>query len=925
MIFNSCKYKFSQIIEKQTHFISLVDLLENIGKLVMETKVLFSVCHDLRRLFGVSESERIRYITNADRAVAFHPCKMSMAHSVPVLRHKSAYQTCLFPHPMLATTERQEFRFALLVHISFHLNISFLEFLYSSLLWYEADFLYIQPAKFSSKKSAEHLFCGKRHPWTLIHTSNIATVWTVAKFSSTFKLQHQITDSQTMKSFHLCPNEVCARDSICGGHNEYKNKAILQTFVLFDKHPFKCSIYHLKVHKYQLLLLKSEHDILVFDGPTTESAERQFEISADPQILLSSFQATIVLAVLSLQKEILSFFGKDKITTVKSNFERNTTFDVVFGKHCPDNNFIMFDTLWLKQPEKLSFNLSVDYVQYFGPEDPANPDIFGGIAVVDKQVKQFESYELLSLSFMYDKSSDFKQHIIVTEVSTEYLIVVCYYYSQYSLVKAKLSVSLTSCSGRYFPMQATCSRKSYHIIDEPKPFFSFISRSGEYAILREGSQCVILVFKTKVNTAKQVSLFEMTPKYGSGCVKGSLITNHIVLGTALNDLKELQIETHMIPYIIALQSSMVLYKSMFNDTSSFSSRTEKFRLSNYKKNNPLVQDRSSCDVPFEPTSKSPFWKMFIVSNDNRTNHDIMTSAGYHSSVNFYLYSKKPAVYLWHSWMTVFIQKLTCQSIFYPATRLPPDVLWPAWVHLCANAWRKSHLERNTFANKTNICVSSYKTLLLEEEFFSLESKFGSGISSAYMQVNLTENDQNGTLKIQLNEKVPNLQFVLPAFYVEIVIPTFDYILCSLRSTEDDSFPMQCLFEVLISKPLLPHIETIHVVQKGLNRNKAVMKPHLVLTNLCENLTTEYFYQFVSWMEAQDECRSRGLYLPSVHSTKDMQILKEQIEMYQCNVSQHYQRNPHKGLQFSFLYEVIGIYVGLVWEVKYFLVLFYLYW
>ncbi len=454
-IFNVCKYKFSQAITRQTHFLSLVKNLKNIGKVFMETKGLFSVCHDVRRLSGVSES----HIIPAHRTEEFYPCNINTRYFVPVLRHTSAYQICLFPHPMFTPTERQEIGFALLEHISFYLNMSFLEFSYSSFLWYEADFLYIQPAKHRSRKSAEHVFCGKRHPWTLIHTSNIATVWTVVKFSSTFKLQYQIIDSQTIKSFSLCPNEVCATESICKGQNKYMNRAILQTFVLFGKHSFQISIYHLKVHKYQLLLLKSKHDILIVDGPTIESVKRWFELSVDPQILLSSFQATIVLALFSLHEEILSFSGKDVMMTVERNFERNTTFNVVFEKHCPDNNFIMFDTLWLKQPEKLSFNLSVEYVQYFGPGDPANPDIYGGIAVIDKQAKQFESYELLSLSSMYNKSTDFKQHMIVTEVSTAYLIIVCYYYSQYSFVKAKLSVSLTSCSGRYFPMQATCSTK----------------------------------------------------------------------------------------------------------------------------------------------------------------------------------------------------------------------------------------------------------------------------------------------------------------------------------------------------------------------------------------------------------------------------------------------------------------------------------
>ncbi len=456
-----------------------------------------------------------------------------------------------------------------------------------------------------------------------------------------------------------------------------------------------------------------------------------------------------------------------------------------------------------------------------------------------------------------------------------------------------------------------------------------MSRSDGYAFLREGSQCVILVFKTEVQSykAKQVSsLFDMTLKDYSRCVKGSKITNRIVLTTSrrLKGSKALQIETHMIPYIISLQSDIVLYKSVFKDYSSFSSSTQIYRPSNDKMFNPLVQEGSSCDVPFQPNSQSHFVKMYFVSNHNSTNHDTLTTAGHQSSVNIHLNSKKPAMYLWHSWMTIFMHLFSCQTIFSPATLLPIEALWPALVHLCANAWRKSQLDRNKFANKTNMFVFSHRTLLLEE-FVSLESKIGYGISSAHVKVNLPENNQNGTLKLQFNEKVPNLQFVLPVFYVEIVIPTFDYFLCSLRLTVIQNYKYQCFFHVLISKPLLPHKETIHVMQKGLNRNKTFVKPHLVLKNLCENFTTECFYQFISWIEAREECTSRGLYLPSIHSTKDMQTLKEQIEMYQCSISQYYQRKPHNGLHFSFMYEVIGIYAGLIWEVKMLLLLFCICW
>ena len=81
--------------------------------------------------------------------------------------------------------------------------------------------------------------------------------------------------------------------------------------------------------------------------------------------------------------------------------------------------------------------------------------------------------------------------------------------------------------------------------------------------------------------------------------------------------------------------------------------------------------------------------------------------------------------------------------------------------------------------------------------------------------------------------------------------------------------------------------------------------------------------YISWDKANKYCRSKGVYLPFVHSTRDTEIILSQVYKYQCEmalskiwaekdcVNLFYAKTSEDDLDtYAQLYQTIGIYLGL---------------
>ncbi len=69
-------------------------------------------------------------------------------------------------------------------------------------------------------------------------------------------------------------------------------------------------------------------------------------------------------------------------------------------------------------------------------------------------------------------------------------------------------------------------------------------------------------------------------------------------------------------------------------------------------------------------------------------------------------------------------------------------------------------------------------------------------------------------------------------------------------------------------------------------NNTFIPAHISLLSQCVSNKQICFTTFMSWAEAHQHCRSKGLHLPSIHSRSDMKIISDQVNEIQWTLSQY---------------------------------------
>ena len=199
------------------------------------------------------------------------------------------------------TRHREELQFRIQENNLFHLNLSFVAFKFTSHLWCYTDFMHISKTS-ETKQVPGYIFCGTRHPWTILLKSNSIRIWTVAKPRSRFILQYQIMESNLIQSFHICDNILCSKKN---SSSHCKLNLFPHYFLHHVIHTFqgfyslqKQYIFNLRTCRHKYLQLSGQcYSCIVFDSPIVGLNPLNFTTNKYVQsnlFQMNSFQGTIV-------------------------------------------------------------------------------------------------------------------------------------------------------------------------------------------------------------------------------------------------------------------------------------------------------------------------------------------------------------------------------------------------------------------------------------------------------------------------------------------------------------------------------------------------------------------------------------------------------------------------------------------------------
>ncbi len=406
---------------------------------------------------------------------------------------------CIPPHgKILSDHNRFETTVMIVEDSKFHLNMSFIHFSFTSHIWCYGDFVdIVHPFRWDKPG---YVFCGKKHPWSIIGLSNIVRVKAIAKGNSNFTLLYQIMDKH-LTGFHLCQLDNCQK-SQCDllNHGQYRAKegdVIFFTHILeYDMEIYV--IFLLTVIKYNYLELTGDLQILdLFDGPTIES--RQIA-SFHNRVKFSAFQATLVAKTRQLGNINLRAISYTVIPNVGENRTVTSPNMFSFHKDCFDKNCVVFDTVWLKQLPQESLNVTVMSMESSGPREPRlTTDQYGGIGIhfIENNGKTVEA---LTVSYNLSMSSDYdelfnseKYHTVIGGPETEYVVIVYFYFAKYGTARAEVLLATTSCTGYVTPLKPCTETLRLCFRKENCPH-------SQNLALHSKTKCVVLVMKNTLST-----------------------------------------------------------------------------------------------------------------------------------------------------------------------------------------------------------------------------------------------------------------------------------------------------------------------------------------------------------------------------------------------------------------------------------------
>ncbi len=789
-------------------------------------------------------------------------------------------------------------------HKLFHLNFSFHEFRFTPHKRCKVDFLYIRPTpgKYFTQ-SKHHVYCGLRHPWTMIHIYSTASVHILSHANSRLRVQHQIIDSTVFQDFDLCPFTKCKTSGYC---SVYHNKVFLKLelpyfkyythYISFHLQKLKYLIFNLQTDKiYCLSLILNLHRLTstlqVFDGPSVESKQLQNSHKTNRLVQLSSFQATIAMKPRTnefnypkQQTFRIHYCGKQQIVTTNRNSIELQ----------PKYAQSLFQTYWIPKPGFLSHvKVSVDYVNYTGPMEPTGNSKFGGVSFwLFTQQEKTKHIFTVNHNFTVDShDQQTNKYVVLGESDTKFVVVVYYFYERHSKVSGRVLVSNSSCVGKYLIIDR-CKSHNINLTDISFPF------EKQYSPEKKNvgtNKCIVVSLRADMTT---VHFFKYVHMCDSRRIRYFRI---LVTYPKNNTLMEIQYEFNSLSFSFFWLTDSLLIETERNRKVSISFKRQSTR--RYKKyprlSDTLMKPESHINFVLVQQKKGAYQSFSTLSHLQRKTEAI------HVFADDKYMEEDPQAWARFHWHLVtcdnfkiaslsdrqifldFLKRQHCQNMSFKQTNMSFEKMAQAsrfaLLPISDGAWQHAPLTKTS-------------PTAVVDKWNQIEHPLKLGMDGVYVDINLTQSNISPALQFRMTDDFSPLhsfQFMIsqlmPETCTSLYIPSPLASLCYY-------FNGLCNFNLQSTMPREITSTWLSIHHKS--RNK---KAQYHLRTLCDTESNTCSGTFLSWLGTKNLCTKKGMQLPEMFSTRDMNQIYEEVEYFN-----RLQKNKSQG----FLYEPVSIYIGI---------------
>ncbi len=887
--------------------------------------------------------------------VTFHPCESKSYQTVQAFRNATAMQLCFpFNEHHWPNDERRGIHLTISENSLFHMNLSFDDFVFKSHLWCYTDFVFIKHPD-TNQSSPRYVFCGKRFPWTVIYTAKRVAIWVVGRATSRFMLLYQIVDAGVWTSFHVCHFTHCQKNSGCS--QDYESSIQFRTSVVVSFYFGKKQLYNvftIMTKKTAKLKIISVVEGTFYDGPTVQSKKVIFSKEA---FIMSSFQATLVT-------KNANWFGKNNnhntVSFISLNYAEmcnkyNNTVQSIhlsFDTTCQHSNCVVYQRYCTEQSTDYSFDVTVNSVKYYGPDEPGQISKYGGVAVyfVDKYHQEEEVHDInhnVSVNGTVVPRDRKNQYTVVSRLSTVIVVVVYYYYSQYSEVTAELVLSRTKCVGYFLPVKMCGAWRFKNItvfqgITNMQKYGPTYSSTGRNAGVFLRKNCLVLSMKRNLNSVMMFHKFYKRAK-GMHCFESDI---HFEMRFAVPQaIREIQYEMYHLHYEIQVEADMFLVEVLeVNKHNNVKEGLWHYHRVGYGSFHDHYENYPHC-CQFKTrnnfckrTNANSHRMTFRANEKNRIHHKIRTISSRHTvPETFEIYTDEQD--LENCWGTITMNFLSCNKTLKTNSLVPLALVEPLLTTFCARLTNSEFRTKDARELSAFLIKHGFNVFLLEqpkeswlghfwhqhlgqklavmEQHAVLNINFNRSRNTLYLETNISKKSNNATIKYfvfdcrdsNFESDTKSFEVELPFGFTDIFIPTLHMPFCFLPTGVMGNL---CYFDLKVDRSLLDPMNTFHVHSPHIDEvehKRDIKYQHLHLRPQCvfefNNCSTE----FLSWNEAFRLCKSKGLDLPSVFSSQDMITIKQQTDRVQCRFSL---RNliHYNEILTEIIYQTIGIYIGL---------------
>ncbi len=871
--------------------------------------------------------------------------------------------------------ERQGFSIFLTEHKTFHFNLSFVDFTLPAHRWCCEGYVNVEGTV--AKQLPEYIFCGKRHPWSLYYLSHTISIWAIATKFSRFSMLYDVIDFSQFQCFHMkqfspyfgvyyTDSQLLDRDM------RVKAYATHSIALRIFSRIVKMSVHYISVWKCQFLLLYNNCFCHVFDGPSVSSKMLSSETN-NTFLKMSSFQATVTFEEYTengghsfyfenkfykvANVTVYTFRGQDNFNRFEAVSENNHHINFVISKEYASN---VFETRWFAPPTNMSLNISVDSVHYSGPEEEVNTDWYGGVAVyfVEDRYTLLEHYKEYEEVLFVKRMREEKHHVVSTR-TTNYVVVVYHFNTEYSSLTAKVSVAKSNCIGRYFALEQCepegirlLSRKgiickiSLRLYDNLDPRVEMLLSAhniGQVTNLRSSRKCIEIKLKQKSTQQQQIYIF---PSF-KDTFNYSFFDFEVKYFSAIQ-AREISMELYMLPYQAELTAEYVFLEDFGSGRNGYKAST---RGAYYmaRKFYGIYYPKIQPDFFHKLKNESEYLQTIVLSENRNPLHHRITTAGpapRHwlglDSIRFFMNRLE----MEGGWAEVLINVLTCSGRETRSPLVQHALKLACWGQKqVAEGEYFSTLVSNLNASQAVVPSMPVYSATGEEVFetfnetakrivFVQESrhlhqrKSTVGVPKLNMFVHghLSSFSQSGKIIVKWHQHLPQFSFALndSQGFFNIFLPLVHLPICAKLVSPFEPF-QPCALEILADIHLrsLPiQLEFSSPANSKLS-NQSVFHNHTRLVPQCTEESC--MGKFLSWNEASYLCEAQEMHLPSIHSLDDVNKIKEQVDIWQEHISRtrNYTltamvQDPDTSLHeeeertttYQVLYQTVGIYVGL---------------